>query len=256
MVEAGPNAGGTPWSWSRLRRTASPPLLAFLARCYGLRLTAAFLVSCTGKRMPFTSAVATATASISCSGNCSCHFEQDNQVIEVQYWYSYQQTTPFSQKDEIHHSYPDGSNSTRECTELVIRSRRRDTGATLQSVQAMTEFCTETAEVLAVRNFDRTHQALHHTTVPNPQSTSIQFSPEVPSPLAGMVGSKSIPTASSVLSNGRAFINSSNGFLVILGQTTHFVTTFSVGYSKVTNSGSQRLTYMAMQPLWDFYNAM
>ncbi|KRX75641.1 hypothetical protein T06_13958 [Trichinella sp. T6] len=35
----------------------------------------------------------------------------------------------------------------------------------------------ETAEVLAVRNFDRTHQAFHHTTVPNPQSTSIQFSP-------------------------------------------------------------------------------
>ncbi|KRX75642.1 hypothetical protein T06_595 [Trichinella sp. T6] len=83
-----------------------------------------------------------------------------------------------------------------------------------------------------------------------------KLSTEVPSPLAGMGGSKSIPTASSVLSNGRAFINSSNGFLVILGQTTHFVTTFSVGYSKVTNSGSQRLTYMAMQPLWDFYNAM
>ncbi|KRX62484.1 hypothetical protein T09_3389 [Trichinella sp. T9] len=59
-----------------VRRTASSHLLALLARCYGPRLTAASLVSCTGKRMPFTSAVATATASILCNGNCSCHFEQ------------------------------------------------------------------------------------------------------------------------------------------------------------------------------------
>ncbi|KRY25187.1 hypothetical protein T01_4107 [Trichinella spiralis] len=50
-----------------------------------------------------------------------------------------------------------------------------------------------------------------------------------------MGGSKSIPTA---------------------GSTTHFVTSPSVGYSKATISGSQRLTYMAMQPLWDFCSVM
>ncbi|KRY35138.1 hypothetical protein T01_15377 [Trichinella spiralis] len=38
-------------------------------------------------------------------------------------------------------------------------------------------FCTATAEELAVQDFDRTHQALHHTTAPTPQSNFIQFSP-------------------------------------------------------------------------------